>query len=194
MRKLPALPVLGFGILEQDRVFAAFGSAAMSKIAKIATLAAGLALAGCGTIIRNFPNPGDTTDQVVAKMGHPTAVYPEGSGQLFEYTTQPMGEYTWMAHMGPDGRLVKFEQVLTGEKFATIKIDKATKADVLRTIGHPAETSTLPLRDFEVWSYRYLENGVWYSMMNVMFDRDGIVRMMQNGPDPRYNDRDDRFH
>jgi hypothetical protein len=104
-----------------------------------------------------------------------------------------MGEFCYMVHMGPDGRVTSFEQVLTGEKFATIKIDHATKDDVLRTIGHPAETSSLALRDYEVWSYRYLENGVWYSMMNVEFDRDGVVRMMQNGPDPRYNDRDHKF-
>jgi outer membrane protein assembly factor BamE (lipoprotein component of BamABCDE complex) len=165
----------------------------MRKIAIAAMLAGTVLLGGCGTIIRHFPSPGDTTDQVVAKMGHPTAVYPEGNGQQFEYATGPMGEYTWMAHMGPDGRLVKFEQVLTGEKFATIKIDHATKADVLRTIGHPAETSYLALRDWEVWSYRYLESDVWYSMMNVEFDRNGIVRRMENGPDPRYRDRDNRF-
>jgi hypothetical protein len=30
-------------------------------------------------------------------------------------------------------------------------------------------------------------------MMHVMFDQNGVVRMMQNGPDPRYNDRDRRF-
>jgi hypothetical protein len=165
----------------------------MAKIAYVATIAAALALAGCGTIFRHFPDQGDTAPQVVAKMGQPNAVYPEGGGQVLEFTTQPMGEYTWMAHMGPDGRMVKFEQVLTGEKFATIKIGHATKADVLRTIGHPAETSSIFLHGYEVWSYRYLENGVWYSMMNVMFDHDGIVRMMQNGPDPRYQDRGDRM-
>jgi hypothetical protein len=161
-------------------------------MAKIATLLAASALAGCAGIVRHFPSPGDTTEQVVAKMGHPDAVYAEGHGQQFEYSTQPMGEYTWMAHMGPDGRLVSFEQVLTGAKFATIKVDHATKADVLRTIGHPAETSRVAMHNYEVWSYRYLESGVWYSLMNVMFDQDGIVRMMQNEPDPRYNDRDGR--
>jgi hypothetical protein len=162
----------------------------MTKMTKLTTLVAALALAGCAGMIRHYPSQGDTMQQVVAKMGQPTAVYPEGQGQQLEYATGPMGEYTWMAHIGPDGRLASFEQVLTGEKFATIKIDHSNKADVLRAIGHPAETSTLPLRDYEVWSYRYLENGVWYSMMNVEFDRGGIVRMMQNGPDPRYIDRD----
>jgi hypothetical protein len=156
----------------------------------IISAVAGLLLAGCGTVFRHFPDTGDTAAQVTGKMGQPAAVYPEDGGQQLEYLTGPMGQYTYMAHMGPDGRLVSFEQVLTGEKFATIKIDHATKADVLRTIGHPAETSTLPLRDFEVWSYRYKESGVWNSMMHVMFDRNGVVRMMQNGPDPMFERRD----
>ena len=169
------------------------GSAKMIKIARFASLLAAFALAGCAGMIRHFPSQGDTTEQVIAKMGHPNAVYPEDGGQEFEYTTQPMGEFCYMVHMGPDGRVTGFEQVLTGEKFATLKIDHATRDDVLRTIGHPAETSALPLRDYEVWSYRYLENGVWYSMMHVEFDRNGVVRAMQNGPDPRYNSRDHRF-
>jgi hypothetical protein len=161
----------------------------MNNNARFAAVAV-LLLAGCGTIFRQFPNQGDTAPQVAAKMGQPNAVYPEGGGQELEYLTGPMGQETYMAHMGPDGRLASFEQVLTGEKFATIKIDHATKADVLRTIGHPAETSALPLRDFEVWSYRYKESGVWNSMMHVMFDRGGVVRMMQNAPDPMYERRD----
>ncbi|MDB5909684.1 MAG: hypothetical protein JWP34_3798, partial [Massilia sp.] len=70
-----------------------------------------------------------------------------------------------------------------------IKVGSATHEDVLHTIGHPAEKSYLPLRDFEVWSYRYKESGVWNSMMHVHFDRNGIVRMMQNGPDPMYEEK-----
>lgn len=160
------------------------------SLVKIATFAAVLALAGCVGLVRQFPAQGDTLDAVRAKMGQPRAVFPEAGGQLLEYTTAPMGQYTWMAHIGPDGRLDSFEQVLTGEKFATIKVDHATKEDVLRTIGHPAETSTLPLRDLEVWSYRYKESGVWNSMMHVHFDRNGIVRQMLNGPDRMYDDRE----
>jgi hypothetical protein len=94
-----------------------------------------------------------------------------------------------MARIGADGRLTAFEQVLTGEKFATIMVGTATRDDVLHTIGRPAERSYLPLRDFEVWSYRYKESGVWNSMMHVHFDRGGVVRMMQNGPDPMYEEK-----
>jgi hypothetical protein len=94
-----------------------------------------------------------------------------------------------MAKFGPDRRLQSYQQVLTGEKFATLKIDRATKADVLRTIGRPAERSRVALHNYEVWSYRYKENGVWNSMMHVHFDEQGIVRLMQNGPDPMYDEK-----
>ncbi|MFL6673505.1 MAG: hypothetical protein ACJ8LG_09455 [Massilia sp.] len=162
----------------------------MNKMIKITMLGAVLAFGGCA-LLRQAPSPGDPLPVVIQKMGQPTASYPEpGGGQELEYTLQPEGQFAWMAHIGPDGRLTAYEQVLTGEKFATIKIDQATKADVLRTIGHPAQTSYLSLRDLEVWSYRYKEAGVWNSLMHVHFDRNGIVRQMINGPDPRYQDQD----
>lgn len=164
----------------------------MYKMFKITMLGSLLALGGCAPLIRHTPSVGDPTGVVIQKMGLPRATYPDpGGGQEFEYTTEPMGQYTWMAHIGRDGRLTQFEQVLTGKTFATIKIDQANKADVLRTIGHPAEQSAVALHHYEVWSYRYKESGVWNSMMHVHFDRDGIVRLMLNGPDPMY-ERDGR--
>lgn len=161
----------------------------MRKMAKTAILCLTLGLTACAGMGRVPPAVGDPVATVTAKFGQPTAVYPDGSGQALEYATGPMGQTTWMARIGPDGRLASFEQVLTGEKFATLKIGAATKADVLRTVGRPAEHSRVALHDYEVWSYRYKENGVWNSMMHLHFDREGIVRLMQNGPDPMYDER-----
>jgi len=67
-------------------------------------------------------------------------------------------------------------------------LNESTKADVLRTVGTPSETSWLSLPQLEVWSYRYKENGVWNSMMHIHFDRAGIVRKMENGRDPLYEE------
>ncbi|MES2153337.1 MAG: hypothetical protein V4508_26445 [Pseudomonadota bacterium] len=142
-------------------------------------------LAACAA---ELPRPGDTADAVTARFGHPSATYPDGAGQELEFATGPMGQSTWMAHIGADGRLVNLEQVLTGPKFATIRVDLADKAAVLRTLGRPSERSRVALGDYEVWSYRYKENGVWNSMMHVHFDHAGIVRLMLNGPDPMYNE------
>jgi hypothetical protein len=161
----------------------------MRKMVTAILLTSQVFLAGCAGFGGPPPMPGDSLETVKLKLGKPTAVYSAGPEQLLEYATGPMGQWTWMAHIGADGRLTLYEQVLTGEKFATIKVNSATHEDVLHTLGRPAETSYLPLRDFEVWSYRYKESGVWNSMMHVHFDRNGIVRMMQNGPDPMYEEK-----
>jgi hypothetical protein len=155
-------------------------------------VAAGLAgLGGCGTM-RTAPTLGDARADVIAKLGPPTGVYPAPPGEELEYASGPYGQVTWMATLDGGGRLVKFEQVLNGQTFATIKIDAATKADVLRTVGRPAEHSRVQMHNYEVWSYRYKESGVWNSMMHVHFDEAGIVRMMQGGPDPMYEERRSR--
>ena len=160
----------------------------MNQMMKFATITTALLLGACDS--RPAPNPGDAADVVQAKLGTPTSVYGEGAARTLEYATGPMGQYTWMAQLGPDGRLTSYEQVLTGEKFATIKVDQATKDQVLRTLGRPAERSRVAMHDYEVWSYRYKEAGVWNSMMHVHFDIQGVVRQMLNGPDPMYDPKE----
>lgn len=163
----------------------------MHKMIRMAMICSAMALTACaGPLFRQAPVAGDPVAAVTAKMGPPTGVYPAPDGQILEYATGPMGQFTFMARIGADGRLQSYEQVLTGEKFATIKIDRATKEDVLRTIGRPAERSRIALRNYEVWSYRYKEAGVWNSLMHVHFDQNGIVRQMLNGPDPLFEVRD----
>ena len=163
----------------------------MRTMIKIASFCAAAVLAGCaGPSFRGAPAVGEPLAAVTARLGQPSAVYSTPDGQVLEYATGPMGQFTWMAHMGPDGRLVSYEQVLTGEKFATIKIDQATREDVLRTLGRPAERSRVAMRDYEVWSYRYKEAGVWNSLMHVHFDRNGVVRQMLNGPDPLFDPKE----
>jgi hypothetical protein len=148
-----------------------------------------LSLSACA-VFRQPPPPGAPLAQVVAALGQPDASYPEpDGGQLLEYRGQPMGQFQHMARIGPDGRLVSWEQVLTSENFGKVKVDHWTKDDILRHFGRPAEVSRVGFHNYEVWSYRYKEAGVWNSMMHVHFDQQGVVRQMLNGPDPMYDDR-----
>jgi len=163
----------------------------MQKMFKMTRLCALLLLSGCATLFPAPPVVGEPVAAITARLGQPTGTYPAADGgQMLEYATSPFGQFTWMAHIGTDGRLLSYEQVLTSEKFATIKIDRATKADVLRTIGRPAEQSRVYQHNYEVWSYRYKEAGVWNSLMHVHFDEQGVVRQMMNGPDPMFEVRD----
>jgi putative hemolysin len=149
-----------------------------------------LTLSACVSPFRQPPPPGAPVAAVTAAMGRPAAVYPEADGgQILEYRGQPMGQFQHMARIGPDGRLISFEQVLTSENFGKVKVDQWTKDDILRHFGQPAEVSAVGFHNYEVWSYRYKESGVWNSMMHVHFDQQGVVRQMLNGPDPRYDDR-----
>lgn len=162
----------------------------MKPLVRLTTFAALVMLGGCAGMIRQPPSLGDPAAVVQQKMGKPTAVYRAGADQVFEYATGPMGQQTFMARVGPDGRLLSWEQVLTSEKFATVKVDAATRDDMLLAFGRPAEKSRVAMHDYEVWSYRYKEAGVWNSLMHVHFDRQGVVRQMMNGPDPLYEPRD----
>jgi len=159
--------------------------------------AALLLLAGlnsCATWGTPRVQPGQTEAEVIARLGRPTQVYADGNTRLLEYMHGPMGQSTEMARIGPDGKLVSYEPVLNLRTFATIKIGEANKDSVLRTIGAPSDTVYYPLVKLEAWSYPFKEHGVWDSLMAVYFDKSGIVRRMENGPDPRYQPGGDGRH
>lgn len=151
-----------------------------------------LMLSACAALMPPPISVGEPEASVVAKLGRPSARIEDRNGYLLEYTRNPWGQATDMARFDRNGNLVSYEQVLTVEKFATIKPSIATKEDVLRTVGHPSETSYLSRLQLEVWSYPYKEAGVWNSVMHVHFDNNGIVKMMQNGQDLRF-ERDGMF-
>lgn len=155
-------------------------------------LLSALLVSACSVLTPTQLRSGETEAEVLAKLGRPTARIPDGNGYLLEYSRNPWGQAIDMARFGHDGRLISYEQVLTTEKFATIKPGTSNKTDVLRTVGHPSQTSYLPRQQLEVWTYPYKENGVWNSLMHIHFDNDGIVRKMENGQDLRF-DRDGKF-
>ncbi len=144
-----------------------------------------LTIAGC---VSAPPLPGESQQQVVDRLGKPSAVYRVPDATMLEYATGPFGQFTYMARLGPDGRLVSYEQVLTDAKFATVMVGVTNKEEVMHTFGRPAETSYLSRQKLEVWTYRYKQSGVWDGMMHVHFDGQGVVRMMQGGPD-EYKER-----
>lgn len=164
----------------------------MKSIIASLLLLVSLFLSGCASMYGPPPEPGTPEQEVVARMGAPANRYKVGDQTLLEYPGGYYGQQTWMARIGPDGRLIAVEQVRTLEKFGQIRINQSTKQDVLQLVGTPSEASWLGLKQQEVWSYRYRENEVWNSMMHVMFDSANIVRGMENGRDPLYDTSDRR--
>ena len=167
----------------------------MNNTIKHTTFALALAasLAACGTFNRT-PPAGTPLAEVTARLGKPDAVYQDpAGGQVLEYRGQPMGQYQHMARIGTDGRLESYEQVLTSENFARIKPGSWMKDDVLRGFGRPAEVGRERVNGYEVWSYRYKQDKMWNSYMNIYFNGRGEVVRTENTPDPLLDDRSKGF-
>jgi len=147
------------------------------------------AMAGCADFSDMPVTPGEPAEAVRATLGRPSGVYRAGPDTLLEYAKGPTGQVTYMARIGPDQRLLSYEQVLTSAKFARIRPGVDTMESVLIAFGRPAEKLRLAHPPYDVWAYRYKEQNVWDSMMYVHFDQAGVVRKVINGPDPERDER-----
>lgn len=142
------------------------------------------ALSGCAAFGPDL-YPGEPEEKVIAKYGKPTARYFDGDNPLLEYSSFSR-QQTFMVRLDPQHRFLSREQVLTVEKFDTIIVGEDDMQSVLLKVGQPVEKIYLRLKDYNVWSYRYKENGIWDSMMHIKFDQSGIVRNKENGLDPLF--------
>ncbi|SIT40069.1 putative lipoprotein [Paraburkholderia ribeironis] len=146
--------------------------------------AAVFALGACAQPWEGF-HTGEQESAVVARLGQPREVYnlPDGSRRLM-WPTQPMGEVTVAADIDATGKVISIRQVLQPNEFYRAEPGKWTKNEVLVNFGRPEETAYFPLMKREVWSYRYLEDGVWYLLFHFYFDDTGVLRSTQKSPDP----------
>jgi hypothetical protein len=146
-----------------------------------------LALGACAQPWQRF-NPGDDQSMLIARLGPPREVYdlPNGNKRLM-WPTQPMGETTTAADVSSAGKIISVRQVLQPSEFYKAEVGKWTKNDVLVNFGRPEETAYFPLMKREVWTYRYLEDGVWYQLYHFYFDGGGVLRLTQKTPDPLHD-------
>ena len=152
-------------------------------------LAAG-ALAACATSYgpKSLP-PGTTVEAAKTAMGPPTGEYklPDG-GRRVEYARGPMGKHTYMLDFDAQGRLVKWDQVLTEYNFNEIR-SGMTANEVWMRIGHTENKRGIGWQKQIVWSYRYDSPFcVWFQIG--MDLTESTVIDTAYGPDPACeNDR-----
>jgi hypothetical protein len=138
-----------------------------------------------GSFAQSAPvQPGDDAARAISRFGPPaeTHTLPDGTTRLL-WPTQPFGSTTRAVDIGPDGKVARVSQVLQPLEFNQAQIGTWTRNDVLSHFGRPAQSTWYPLANREVWSYRYVEGGVWHWMYSFYFDRDGVLRLMQKSPD-----------
>jgi hypothetical protein len=115
-----------------------------------------------------------TEADVRAQFGEPAATFndPDGSRTL-EYPRQPEGQTNYFITIGPDGKMSALRQVLAPKYFAQVR-PGMDKAELRRLLGRPARTATYPLKQEEVWDWRWLD-GQHDKLFSVTLDRDGKV-------------------
>jgi hypothetical protein len=151
-----------------------------------------LLLSACAGFSGSNLQPGvSTMAEVMASMGEPAMVWknPDGSAQL-AYPRGPAGTQTFMAFVGPDGKLQRIESVLNTAHFALIQ-EGMSKDDVLRVLGPPGApwTQFFSRTNTLAWSWLFCDGFGLQTFFDVMFDgTTGMVR--STGQSPRYMGRD----
>jgi hypothetical protein len=145
-----------------------------------------LLIAACASYSGSNLKPGvSTLPEVVASMGEPAMVWknPDGSQQL-AYPRGPAGTQTFMAYVGPDGKLQRIEGVLDMAHFARIQAGMS-KEEVLRVLGPPGPlwTQTYSRSNTLAWSWLFCDSASLQNLFDVMFDATtGVVRSTEQRP------------
>lgn len=141
-----------------------------------------LALAGCSLMPEQVV-PGTPRTEIETRLGRPTLVHTLPAGTRLQYSGQPSGPWVHNLDLGPDGRLVRSEQVMdAGWLLRHIEIGRWTREDVLRGMGRPAMVERVARFDGEVWSYRFLE-ATRPRLVHVHLDPAGVVRQLMFSDD-----------
>jgi outer membrane protein assembly factor BamE (lipoprotein component of BamABCDE complex) len=140
------------------------------------------ALGGCAT--RYSPqslSPGATLPEITGALGPPTGRYSRDGGERLEYARGPYGKHTYMLDLDPQGRLVRWAQVLTEPQFNAIRAGM-TSDEVRQALGRPSEMQRIAHQRRTVWSYRY--DTPFCKWFQVGVDRQDRVVDTGYGPDP----------
>jgi hypothetical protein len=143
----------------------------------IAIVASLVLLSGCAVVGFARLEPGKSTEADLRQaMGPPAREFrdPDGMRQLV-YTTGPQGTQTFMAHVAPDGRLARLEQVLTEERIRRIERGATTTAQLERLIGPPWRTVEFANLGQVAWDYLLRDTWGYEVDFSVMVDRGGVV-------------------
>jgi len=136
-------------------------------------LVAVLFLGACASYDGRGLQPGQSAvSEVEQRMGAPAMRWKEPDGsELLAYPRGPAGYHTYMARIGPDGRLVSLENVLDMKHFALVR-QGMSQDEVLRVLGppYPGWTVYFKARDELAWEWRYCDDWNEPARFDVLFD------------------------
>lgn len=139
-------------------------------------LAAALLAAGCASYDGHSLRPGVSTEaEVRGVMGPPAAEFPNPDGsRSLAYPRGPLGTQTYMADVGPDGRVLGVRAALNDDTFHQIR-PGMTRDEVLRLIGPPGDVMSFARLEQVSWEYRFVDTWGYRAYFSVNFDANWVV-------------------
>ena len=127
---------------------------------------------------------GESTEQDVRKLfGSPHSVREIAGGKGLVYPLGPEGPYTLLIRIGPDGKYLGRENLLTRANFGRVNTGMR-QADVLGVLGPPGRSQHYKLKNETAWEWRF-NDGAETRLLVVMFNADGVVASTSIEEDPR---------
>lgn len=111
-------------------------------------------ISGCAGYSPSKRVTGQDRTALLADMGHPEREYLLDGLQVLHFPRGPAGSHTYFVYLDTDDRVIKWEQVLTEDRFATI-VPGMTKDQVIGVLGITKITNGLARNRGYVWHYRY---------------------------------------
>lgn len=127
---------------------------------------------------------GESTEQDVRKLfGSPQSVREIAGGKGLVYPLGPEGSYTLLIRIGPDGKYIGRENLLTRANFGRVTTGMK-QAEVVAVLGPPGRSQDYKLKNETAWEWRF-NDGAETRLLVVMFNADGVVVSTAIEEDPR---------
>jgi hypothetical protein len=126
----------------------------MSALIKALVCLALIAVTGCAGYAPSRQSIGQDRAALLASMGQPEREYALDGLSVLHYPRGPAGSHTYFIYLDGNNRVMKWEQVLTEERFNTIS-PGMTKDQVILTLGVTKINHGLSRNRGYVWHYRY---------------------------------------
>ncbi len=115
---------------------------------------ASIAVSSCAGYAPSKTSIGQDRATLIASMGQPERIRTVDRFDVLHYPRGPSGSQTYFVYIDDNGRVAKWEQVLTEERFDTIR-PGMTSEQVIGILGITKITHGLARNRGYVWHYRY---------------------------------------
>ena len=126
----------------------------MKKTIRALIVFAFISIAGCTAYSPNRYSVGKDRSEIMTHMGQPERQYFADGIDVLHYPRGPAGSHTYFIYIDSSNRVVRWEQVLTDERFNTIE-PGMSKEQVIHLIGITKIAHDLARNRGSVWHYRY---------------------------------------